>query len=246
MPGYSENFYAAFRGGAATSAEEVVPIIKKLIDPQSVVDVGCGTGTWLSVFSRYGTDDILGIDGDYVNKEMLEIPESRFRASDLTQPFEAGRTYDLAVSLEVAEHLPPSSAAGFVQSLTALAPVVMFSAAIPFQGGTLHLNEQWPEYWAKLFAAHHYRVVDCIRERIWDNPNVEHWYAQNILLFVRDSDVQKYPALVEAMRDDLPLPLSLVHPRGYAELAGMKGVRLYRALHRLSMGLMRRMRRWRR
>ena len=74
---------------------------------------------------------------------------SRFRKTvssqrDLAQPLQIDRRFDLALSLEVAEHLPPECGSEFVQTLTDLSSVILFSAAIPFQGGTDHLNEQWP------------------------------------------------------------------------------------------------------
>jgi hypothetical protein len=133
-------------------------------------------------------EDIFGIDGFYVRRELLEIPPEKFVAHDLQEPFRLDRIFDLVVSLEVAEHLPKESAAGFVESLTRLAPVVLFSAAIPFQGGEGHLNEQWPEYWARLFEARGYAPVDCLRRRVWQSPNVSWYYAQNVLIYVRPCD----------------------------------------------------------
>ncbi len=149
-----------------------------------MIDVGCGQGTWLSVFAEYGATDVNGIDGDYVDRDRLEIPADRFHGQDLSRPLAVERTFDLAVSLEVAEHLPEVACDGFVESLTRLAPVVLFSAAAPYQGGQNHVNEQWPEYWAERFARHGYLPVDCLRRRVWANPDVEWWYAQNALLFV--------------------------------------------------------------
>src|SRR5271165_3642324 len=88
------------------------------------------------------------------------------------------RQFDLAISLEVAEHLDSKYASSFVAALLKSSPVVCFSAAIPFQDGVNHVNEQWPDYWARLFASHDYLAIDCIREKIWDNEKVELWYAQ--------------------------------------------------------------------
>jgi SAM-dependent methyltransferase len=124
----------------------VVPTVLRLVQPEPVVDVGCGDGAWLSVFRELGVNHRFGLDGDYVDRRLLQIPQDQFSATDLSLPFRLPCTFDLAVSLEVAEHLPPQSAEDFVDSLTRLAPVVLFSAAIPLQGGTHHLNEQWPDY----------------------------------------------------------------------------------------------------
>ena len=119
----------------------VVPIVLDLIRPGSVVDVGCGLGEWLATFQEHGVSDILGIDGDYVDRDMLYIPQQDFKTIDLNRPFTLNRTFDLAVCLEVAEHLEAEHANDFVESLTRLAPIILFSAAIPLQSGTNHVNE---------------------------------------------------------------------------------------------------------
>jgi SAM-dependent methyltransferase len=201
------------------SAEEIVPLVLKLIPARTVVDVGCGEGAWLSVFRKNGVLDVLGVDGDYVHRDTLQIPQEQFQAADLSKPLQVGRKFDLAVSLEVAEHLPPECAATFVESLTRLAPVILFSAAIPFQGGNHHVNEQWPDKWAGLFQEHGYRVVDCIRKRVWQNDAVEYWYAQNALLFVRSDVLEGNKSLALELERTNPSQLRLVHPRKYLELA---------------------------
>jgi len=214
---YTSEFYDTIRSGSRSSAQAVVPIVLQLVQPKSIVDVGCGDGTWLSVFRELGVLDVVGLDGDYIDRRLLQIPQDHFRATDLSSPFRLPRTFDLAVSLEVAEHLSPQSAEGFVDSLTRLAPMVLFSAAIPHQGGTEHLNEQWPEYWAALFKTRDYLPIDCIRGRIWRNEQVEYWYVQNILLFASayciggNSDLQR-----EYEKTNLQ-QLSLVHPRRFLQ-----------------------------
>ena len=212
VPLYNFDFYGKIEIGSKKSAKEVVPIIIELINPKSIIDVGCGVGTWLSVFAEYGVQDFLGIDGDWVDKKLLHIPQSAFSFKELTRPLNIGREFDLVVSLEVAEHLPKSSAENFVDSLTSLGPVVLFSAAIPFQGGTNHVNEQWPNYWVELFSKKGCLVVDAIRQRIWQNENVESWYAQNILIFVNKSKLKEYPSLSKAYALTKTDQISIVHP----------------------------------
>lgn len=197
------------------SAEVIVPIVLEVVPARSVVDVGCGEGGWLAVFRRHGVDEILGLDGDYFDRKVLQIPEDRFQACDLTRPLEIKRKFDLAVALEVAEHLPPECAEVFVRGLTELAPVVLFSAAIPFQGGTGHLNEQWPDTWAGLFRERGYVPVDLVRKRVWQNDAVEFWYAQNTLLFVRSDLVERSNLLLEELRQTNRDQLCLVHPTLY-------------------------------
>jgi 2-polyprenyl-3-methyl-5-hydroxy-6-metoxy-1,4-benzoquinol methylase len=150
---YTNDYYDALREGARRSARVVVPLVLGLVPARSVIDVGCGRGTWLAVFRAHGVEEVRGVDGDYVDRGRLEIPADRFEAHDLTRPLRPAGRFDLAVSLEVAEHLPAEAADAFVGSLTLLAPVVLFSAAAPYQGGEGHVNERWPAYWAGRFAA---------------------------------------------------------------------------------------------
>ncbi|MGE3619859.1 MAG: methyltransferase domain-containing protein [Acidimicrobiia bacterium] len=179
---YSARFYEGIDAGSARSAARVVPLVVSVVKPTSVVDVGCGTGTWLAAFKDAGVPDVLGLDGGAPGPQ-TRIDPTELRTVDLSRPIDVGRTFDLAVTLEVAEHLPASRSASLVDDLCRLAPVVLFSAAIPGQGGTEHVTERWPSYWVELFAAHGYELVDRIRPSIWDEDDVESWYAQNVLLF---------------------------------------------------------------
>jgi len=201
--------HAFFEGKAAVvqaSADAIVPIVMSELRPASVVDFGCGTGTWLRTFERHGVSDYLGVDGPWIPRDALEIPEERFVTAELEQGFDPGRRFDLAMSLEVAEHLPERAAGTFVASLVAAAPVVLFSAAVPHQGGEEHVNEQWQDYWRALFARHEYRPVDLIRPRIWDDDRIAFWYVQNTLVYASsDAGVDLAGAG--------PSPLSIVHPR---------------------------------
>jgi hypothetical protein len=165
------------------------------------------------VFKDHGIGECVGIDGDYIHTDQLEISPDEFKSFALDTPLKLDRTFDLVVSLEVAEHLPAESARTFIASLTDLGPVVLFSAAIPLQGGTNHVNEQWPCYWAQLFQERNYLVIDCLRKRIWNNANVDPWYAQNILLFVRHDCIAHYPLLEKELKQTRVSDLAMVHPK---------------------------------
>jgi SAM-dependent methyltransferase len=210
---YTENFYEILKEGSRRSAREIVPLVLEFIQPKSVVDVGCGLGSWLSVFKELGIGECLGIDGDYVNTDRLEISREEFQPFALDTSLKLDRTFDLVVSLEVAEHLPPESARTFIATLTDLGSVVLFSAAIPLQGGTNHVNEQWPGYWAHLFQERGYLAIDCLRKKIWNNENVEPWYAQNILVFVKHNCLEHYPLLARESKQTNMSELAMVHPR---------------------------------
>jgi SAM-dependent methyltransferase len=217
---YTEAFYECHRGGARSSAAVVVPMLIELFAPRSVIDVGCGIGTWLATFREHGVDDVGGVDGGWVEHAALEIPAERFLTADLTRPLRLDRTFDLVLSLEVAEHLPPECADTFVDTLTRLGPAIVFSAAIPLQGGLNHVNEQWPEYWVERFAARGYDVVDGLRQRIWTNPAVDWYYAQNALMFVQPQVLDRRPAVARARQTAVTPPLPLVHPRLWQSALG--------------------------
>jgi hypothetical protein len=180
---YSRRFYATRQGGSSSSAETIVPLLLAQFKARSVVDVGCGIGLWLDIFRRHGIEDVQGYDGPYVPTDMLRIPKERFVGTDLKALHALPRRYDIACSLEVAEHLPESCALDFIGLLTAAAPVVLFSAAVPHQGGTDHVNEQWQSYWSRLFAKKGYLTLDCIRPALLGDQRVDWWYRQNILVY---------------------------------------------------------------
>jgi hypothetical protein len=194
------------------SAAAVLPLVLQWVRPASVIDVGCGEGIWLSVARQHGISRVKGVDGDYVNRERLAIPADQFVAHDLTKSFSDGNRYDLVMSLEVAEHLPESAAAGFIDTLTGLGDVVLFSAAIPFQGGLDHIHLRWQSYWAGLFSDRGYAAVDVLRPVIWEDERISFWYRQNTLLYVRREKLPSYPALAEARQATRDTQLSVVHP----------------------------------
>ena len=184
----------------------MIPLVNELVRPTSVLDVGCATGTWLAEWGSAGVADVTGVDGDYVDRATLRLPVDRFVPADLQQPLSLGRTFDLVQTLEVAEHLDEACADTFVDSLARHGDTILFSAAIPGQGGPHHVNEQWPSYWAAKFARAGYTAYDVIRPRIWTDSRVVVWYRQNILLFARGRAF-----------GDAPPPLDLVHPEIWRE-----------------------------
>ena len=190
-------------------------MLVKLVQSKSVIDIGCGTGGWLSEFQQSGIPDVTGVDGDYVDRRHLRIPLERFIVADLRGPLHLQRRFDLVVCLEVAEHLPARSADDFVRMLTGLGPVILFSAAIPFQGGVGHLNEQWPEYWLERFKARDFSVVDCLRRKIWSNPTVQPYIAQNALLYVANDYLANSDGLRKELAAAEGFPLRIVHPGVY-------------------------------
>lgn len=203
-------------------AREIVPRVLRLVRPGSVIDLGCGIGTWLSVFRELGVAEAVGVDGHWVDRRRLKIPEQDFLSADLRRPFVLERTFDLAVSTETAEHLPQESAGRFIDSLTRLAPVVLFCAAVPFVPGNLHINCQWPSYWARLFQERGFEAVDRIRKEVWTNKNVRWFYAQTMLLFVKREHLCQCPLLAGEIVDVTNACLDIIHPDYYLEVVSRK------------------------
>lgn len=194
----------------ASSAKIILPLVLDLINPKSVLDLGCGIGTWLFVAKDLGISDVLGVDGDYVDRDLLSkyLKDIEFESHDLTHPLDLGKRFGLCLCLEVAEHLPESASDFLIETLIRHSDIILFSAAIPGQGGQNHINEHWPTFWAEKFLKHGFVFLDIIRPLIWDNAIVDFWYKQNIFLVVKDSHelAAKFPSS----------SLSLVHPELYA------------------------------
>jgi len=211
---YHQEFYRTNAEISSASARSILAVLLRIYPAQSVLDVGCGIGTWGRAGLELGLKTYRGVDGDYVDRKQLLVDPAHFSAGDLCQPLVLGQKFDLALCMEVAEHLPAATATTLVRSLCAHAPVVLFSAAIPRQGGVDHVNEQWQSYWAGLFAEQGYEVYDCIRPRVWNRPEVAEYYKQNALVYVDRQNA----ALGERFHRDATETrsiLDLVHPSTY-------------------------------
>lgn len=182
MTDYAEDFFATLNDAGASSARAVLRSAFELLRPSSVVDIGCGTGIWTATALGLGLGDVLGVDGDYVPRHQLQLPLENFRVADLSRTFDLGRRFDVAICVEVAEHLDASRADGFVDDLCAHADALVFGAATPKQGGTHHVNEQWPDYWIAHFARHGYTCWDLVRPQIRYDPRVAWIYRQNVMV----------------------------------------------------------------
>lgn len=191
---YDQEFFDDIEPASLRSSEVVVPILVDLFHPQSVVDVGCGTGGWLLPFKKLGLTKILGIDGGDVHRSLLIEPDE-FVPCDLTHPLSIEASFDLALCIEVAEHLPAHSARVLVDSLVGLAPLICFSSAVPGSGGTGigHLNEQWPAYWEQKFKEVGYLMFDPIRPLIWQDNRVAWYYRENLFVLARQDIVAANP-----------------------------------------------------
>lgn len=165
-----------------SSPDTIIPIILEILKPKSVIDFGCGLGAWLLSFSKLGITDILGVDGDYIDRTKILIPKENFVTANLSEEVNLNKKYDIAICLEVAEHLDEKEADKIVKTLINHSDTIIFSSAIVNQGGQNHLNEQWFNYWEEKFQKYGYSFYDAIRPRIWYNERVDWWYKQNIFI----------------------------------------------------------------
>ena len=175
------------------SPGSIVPQLINIFHPQSVIDVGCGIGTFLHVFLEHGIKDVTGIDGKWVDRKKLMIPTEHFMEKNLEEDFRMNRKYELVVCLEVAEHLSEEKANAFIKNLTQLGDKIVFSAATVNQGGQNHINEQHTEYWIQKFSEQEFLFYDIFRNQFWDNKEIDWWYKQNMFLVAHKSvDVKQY------------------------------------------------------
>lgn len=206
---YDNHFQAYTDASSRHTAQRVTTFLRDHLAPDSVLDVGCARGGWLAAWQQAGAGTIHGLDGDYVERSQLAIPQDAFTSADLSGPVDLGRQFDLVQSLEVAEHIPPDSAETFVANLVRHSRgLVLFSAAPPGQGGEFHVNERPYDYWRGLFAGHGFSAYDPVRPFLAGDRAVSFWYRYNILLYVHAGKQAALPAALAATRvpDGQPVP----------------------------------------
>jgi SAM-dependent methyltransferase len=196
--------------------------------PESIIDVGCGEGMWLKAAADRGVVDIVGVDGVPISRASCRFPYEKFVCHDLSKPFNLGRKFDLAICLEVGEHLDPEDASTLVINITRHADTVLFSAACPDQPGQHHVNCQWPEYWQDIFNAFGFRCTDTVRWSIWNDQRIEPWYRQNLLWAQRNGGAGREQRIAPVLHPQIAALIADSQIRG-AESA---------LLHRLRSGTM--------
>lgn len=188
------------------SAEIILPLVYQIKPFNSVLDIGCGNGSWLTIAKKTGANEIFGLDGS--GSENMLIEPSEFKLIDLSKDFTLDKKFDLTICLEVAEHLPLASAKQFIDNVSKTSNIILFSAAIPEQGGDMHLNENVPQFWNDLFKQNDFHPVDNIRHQIWNNEKIKWWYRQNTILYAHKSEV-------EILKNNLSTVNYYIHPELY-------------------------------
>lgn len=207
---YKDNFHAIHFQNSIDSANQVVPLFLSYFKPKTVLDIGCGLGTWLKIFEE-NQCEVFGIDGDYVAVKDLVIERNKFKPYNLNLKYNLQTKFDLVISLEVAEHILPQNAEIFIESMCLHGDVILFSAAIPGQEGTMHYNEQYNDYWIDLFSQNGFQCVDFLRHKIWNNRKISWWYRQNILIFIKETEMNN-PTYGLITKEKSQNQNSYVHP----------------------------------
>lgn len=206
---YSGDFFASQVAGSHTAASIILPLLFGDWKPSSIIDIGCGLGPWCAAALDMGIPKCMGVDGAYVQTDWLCIPPDCFTEHNLEEPLPQNFSADVAICVEVAEHLSPERASGFVADLCRIAPLVLFSAAIPYQGGSRHLNENWLEYWAMHFSQNGMAAYDVLRDKIWRDRRVPWWYRQNLMVFAKPDFAKSNLRL---SKPAIPSMLTRIHP----------------------------------
>jgi hypothetical protein len=229
---YPARWHKIYGDKTGESARRILPPLLSLFDVKSTVEIGCGNGHWSEAGIEAGVSDYVLVDGPWNRREDLLVDEGHFRQADLSRPLALSRRFDMAICLEVAEHVPNDSATVLVKSLTDAADIVLFGAAIPYQGGHGHINEQWPSWWRGRFEQFGYRPYDLVRPYHWSDSEIHYYYRQNIFLYVNESNQTASRIAAEQEKESPRICMDAVHPEKFEEIASYESLVLKRLARR--------------
>ncbi|HJS86563.1 MAG TPA: class I SAM-dependent methyltransferase [Acetobacteraceae bacterium] len=216
---YDQTFYDRQIDGRLKSARKYAAILATMLLPKSVLDIGCGRGTWLKAFSERGAERLVGIDGPWNSQAGMIDSSIQFAQCDLENMPMLGERFDLSLSLEVGEHLSMNAAEKLIAALCGASDIVVFGAAVPGQGGINHINEQPQSFWASKFLARGYSAFDLFRPKVWEDEDVEVYYRQNTFLYAKEDALQpECKQILECCRISSLAFMDIRHP----DLAGIK------------------------
>jgi hypothetical protein len=168
----------------------IAEAIVQQYNPQSVIEFGCGKGDLSRAFASMGLS-VFAFDG-YANPDFYELENITFAKVDFngtlalkTHLAALKRKFDVAICLEVAEHLDPSVSSELIEVITSVSDVVIFSAAVPGQGGDGHINCRSREFWYDQFTKNNFEIADTIRVRLRGKDDVAVWYRLNVIDYVK-------------------------------------------------------------
>lgn len=217
---YDESYYRKHEKGSYNSAITILEYILSFYKFNSLIDLGCGMGTWCKAASDLGVENILGLDQHVYEQQYMLISDKNYIRFNLKNKLNGYGPFDIAISVEVAEHIDNTYVDSFIRNVCSQSNVVLFSAALPFQGGTGHINEKRCSFWKQKFNKYGYEIIDCIRPHFWDDQNIEIWYRNNCVLFVKN---HMYSEFVTKIPKDMP-PLDIIHPEMLERILRKRGL----------------------
>lgn len=184
---YHAEYYKFLDKTTSRSAPAIADSIIESFYPDSVLDVGCGTGALLHELRKR---DVAGTGLEYSGEAIKYCRERdldvvKFDLESGTNPFRE-RKFNVVISMEVAEHLPEEVADKFVDLICEYGDQIVFTAATPGQGGKDHVNEQPHQYWIDKFHSRGFQFLEKQSEewrQKWKNEDVASWFSQNLMLF---------------------------------------------------------------
>lgn len=228
---YDQDWHHHYGLITSQSAHKMIGYLRNLFNIHSAIEFGCGHAHWLEAAEKLGVSDIRGLDGEWTELDQLRIDQSKFHIVDLEKPVDLKRKFDLAICMEVGEHLHQNASAQFINSICKHADLVLYGAAIPLQGGFKHINEKWQSFWAGHFHAEGYRAFDLMRPVFWSDTGIHYYYRQNALIYI-SQNAKELIARAERLGAELqsnPI-LDIVHPEKYIESADYESIAFKRLL----------------
>ncbi len=228
---YNNNFYGdqSPNNSRLISAKEILKIYFDIFESKKIIDIGCGRGSWLEASKIYGSDQLVGIDGEWnVKKVPNGIEYIPLNLQNLNKKFiidnNLENKFDLCISVETLEHLENKYSENFISSLCSLSNNIIFSCAYIGQGGVNHLNENLHSNWAFIFKKYDFYPFDIFRPIVWNNDKISYWYRQNTFLYLKknspsfDYMIKKMPYIKNFSFMDC------IHPKMYEKKIS-KGVK---------------------
>jgi hypothetical protein len=230
---YPTDWHSEYGQRTALSARKILGYMKQNFTIQSSAEIGCGDGHWTIEAQNIGIGETLGVDGPWTDRTTLKLSDLNFLEHDFSYPFDLKRKFDLAICLEVAEHVRGDAAEPFIDSLTSSSDLQLFGAAVPLQGGAGHINEQWQSWWLKKFTARDFIPFDLVRPVFWSDAEIHYWYRQNIIVYIRScrSDLIAIARKLQLNAfNNCPI-VDMVHPEKYITAASYESIQ-FKALFR--------------
>lgn len=217
---YDKGYYEKHQDGSYQSASRILRFLNTLIRFETVIDFGCGMGTWGVAAKELGARRYIGIDQHEYDISYMQIDPSEYWEKNLQLPIHVEHFYDLAICVEVAEHIPEDYANTLIDNICLGSETILFSAALPYQGGTGHVNEQPCSYWVNKFLIKGYKPIDCIRPIFWNDAQVEVWYRNNCMLYVTEKASERIKVHLPA----ISFPSDIVHPQMLTRILHKRGL----------------------